>query len=111
MDKAYAQLVFVVGGKNPNYEKNEKLATDLHNLLEKKYKGIELGSLNKAGAGSNGVYNQNLSENALLIEFGGVDNTFEELNRSADALADVFSEYFWQAEKVNQDVEPSTDKQ
>lgn len=109
--QAYAQLVFVVGGNNPNYEKNQKLATDLHNLLNEKYKGISWGVLMKKGAGSNGVYNQNLSENALLIEFGGVDNTFEELNRSADALADVFSEYFWQAEKVNQNVEQSTDKQ
>lgn len=109
--KPYAQLVFVVGGNNPNHEKNEKLATDLHNLLQEKYKGISWGVLKKAGAGSNGVYNQNLSENALLIEFGGVDNTFEELNRSAEALADVFSEYFWQAEKVNSDGEQSADKQ
>ncbi|MEH7178813.1 stage II sporulation protein P [Neobacillus vireti] len=107
----YAQLVFVIGGKNPNYEKNLKLATDLHNLLEKKYKGLSYGVMKNQGAGQNGVYNQNLSENALLIEFGGVDNTMEELNRSAEALADVFSEYFWQAEKVNQDVEESTDKQ
>jgi stage II sporulation protein P len=109
--QAYAQLVFVVGGKNPNYEKNLKLATDLHNLLQEKYKGISWGVLMKKDAGSNGVYNQNLSNNALLIEFGGVDNTFEELNRSAEALADVFSEYFWQAEKVNYDVEQSNDKQ
>ncbi len=109
--KPYAQLVFVVGGKNPNYEKNEKLASDLHNLLEKKYKGLSWGVMKNQGAGQNGVYNQNLSGNALLIEFGGVDNTFEELNRSAEALADVFSEYFWQAEKVNSDVEQSSDKQ
>lgn len=109
--QAYAQLVFVIGGKNPNYEKNLKLATDLHNLLEKKYKGLSYGVMKNQGAGQNGVYNQNLSENALLIEFGGVDNTFEELNRSAEALADVFSEYYWQAEKVNQDGEPATDKQ
>jgi stage II sporulation protein P len=109
--QAYAQLVFVIGGKNPNYEKNLKLATDLHNLLEKKYKGLSYGVMKNQGAGQNGVYNQNLSENALLIEFGGVDNTFEELNRSAEALADVFSEYYWQAEKVNQDVEESSDKQ
>lgn len=109
--KAYAQLAFVIGGKNLNYEKNEKLALDLHNLLEKKYKGLSWGIHKNDGAGQNGVYNQNLSENAMLIEFGGVDNTFEELNRSAEALADVFSEYFWQAEKVNQDNEQSTDKQ
>lgn len=109
--KAYAQLAFVIGGKNPHYEKNEKLALDLHNLLEKKYKGLSWGIHKNQGSNQNGIYNQNLSENAILIEFGGVDNTFEELNRSAEALADVFSEYFWQAEKVNQDTEQSTDKQ
>jgi stage II sporulation protein P len=109
--QAYAQLAFVIGGKNPNHEKNEKLAIDLHNLLEKKYKGLSWGIHMNQGTGQNGVYNQNLSENAILIEFGGVDNTFEELNRSAEALADVFSEYFWEAEKVNQDVEQSTNEQ
>ncbi|MDN3018594.1 stage II sporulation protein P [Paenibacillus sp. BSR1-1] len=107
--KSYAKLAFIIGGKNANHEKNEKLATELHNLLEKKYKGLSRGVIVKMGG--NAVYNQNLSDNAILIEFGGVDNTFDELNRSADALADVFSEYFWQAEKVNQDVEQSTNKQ
>ncbi|WP_223591298.1 stage II sporulation protein P [Neobacillus bataviensis] len=107
--KSYAKLAFIIGGKNANHEKNEKLATELHNLLQKKYKGLSRGVIVKMGG--NAVYNQNLSDNAILIEFGGVDNTFEELNRSADALADVFSEYFWQAEKVNQDVEQSKNKQ
>ncbi|MEH6904348.1 stage II sporulation protein P [Neobacillus drentensis] len=109
--KSFAKLAFVIGGKNPNYEKNAKLAEELHNLLQKKYKGLSRGVMVKNAAGSNSIYNQNLSENALLIEFGGVDNTFEELNRSADALADVFSEFYWQAEKVNGDVEQSTKKQ
>ncbi|NHC39398.1 stage II sporulation protein P [Bacillus sp. MM2020_1] len=109
--KSFAKLAFVIGGKNPNYEKNAKLAKELHDLLQKKYKGLSRGVMVKNAAGSNSIYNQNLSENALLIEFGGVDNTFEELNRSADALADVFSEFYWQAEKVNGDVEQSTKKQ
>jgi stage II sporulation protein P len=99
--KAYAKLSFVIGGKNPNYEQNQKIATDLHRLLEKKYKGLSWGVILKKDPGSNGKYNQDLNGKSLLIEFGGVDNTFEELNRSADALADVFSEYYWQAEKVN----------
>ena len=110
-NKSYAKLAFIIGGKNPNYEKNEKLATELHNLLQKKYKGLSRGVIVKNYAGSNSVYNQNLSDSAILIEFGGVDNTFEELNRSADALADVFGEYFWQAEKVNTNVKQSTNKQ
>jgi stage II sporulation protein P len=109
--KSYARLAFIIGGKNPNYEKNAKLAKELHDLLQKKYKGLSRGVMIKNAAGSNSIYNQNLSDNALLIEFGGVDNTFEELNRSADALADVFSEFYWQAEKVNSEINQSTDKQ
>jgi stage II sporulation protein P len=109
--KTYAKIGFIIGGKNPNYEKNEKLASDLHKLLEKKYKGLSRGVFVKNYAGSNSIYNQNLSDKAILMEFGGVDNTFDELNRTADALADVFSEYYWQAEKVNKDVIQSTNKQ
>ncbi len=101
--QSYAKIAFVIGGKNANYEKNLKLATDLHNLIKKKYgDGLSRGIIVKQEPGSNGVYNQNLSDKAILIEFGGVDNTFDELDRSADALADAFSEYYWQAEKVNQ---------
>lgn len=109
--KSYAKLAFIIGGKNPNHEKNAQLASELHTLMDKKYKGLSRGVIVKNESGSNSVYNQNLSDHAILIEFGGVDNTFEELNRSADALADVFSDYFWQAEKVNKDTEQSTNKQ
>jgi stage II sporulation protein P len=109
--KSYAKIGFIIGGKNPNFEKNEKFAAALHNLLQKKYKGLSRGVILKNYAGSNSVYNQNLSDNAILMEFGGVDNTFDELNRTADALADVFSEYYWQAEKVNNDVPQSNNKQ
>jgi stage II sporulation protein P len=97
----YAKLAFVVGAEHPNYEKNLKIATDLHNQLEKKYKGISRGVFVKKGSGTNGKFNQDLTSNSLLVEFGGVDNTFEELNRSSAALADVFAEYYWQADKVD----------
>jgi len=109
--KSYAKVAFIIGGKNPNYEKNAKLATELHKRLQAKYKGLSRGVIIKNAAGSNSIYNQNLSENAILMEFGGVDNTFAELNRSADALADVFSDYYWQAEKVNQDTKQPSNKQ
>lgn len=110
--KPYAKLAFVIGAKNLNYEKNLKLATDLHNILKNKYgNGLSRGVILKGTATDNGIYNQELSSNAILIEFGGVDNTFEELYRSADALADAFSEYYWQAEKVNQGESQPADKQ
>ncbi|MBM7604761.1 stage II sporulation protein P [Metabacillus crassostreae] len=100
-DKTYAKIAFVIGGDNPTAEKNEKIAKELHALLEKKYPGLSRGIFEQAGKGVNGVYNQDLSSNALLLEFGGVDNNLDELKNSVAAISDVFSEFYWQAEKVN----------
>lgn len=99
--KKYARLMFVIGGDNPNYEKNFALADKLHHALEEKYPGLSRGVEKYGGEGRNGVYNQDVSSNALLIEFGGVDNTFEELNNTAKVLAEVFSEVYFDAEKVS----------
>lgn len=101
--KEYAKIAFVVGTDNKKLEKNIVIATKLHEMIEKKYPGMSRGVLPQGGAGNNGVYNQDKSGNAMLIEFGGVDNNFEELRRSAAAVADIFAEYYWQAEKVNAD--------
>jgi stage II sporulation protein P len=107
-NKSFAKIAFVIGGDNPTAEKNEKLAKDLHALLEKKYPGLSRGIFEQGGKGYNGVYNQDLSNNAMLIEFGGVDNNLEELQNTVAAVSDVFSEYFWQAEKV--DGNPESEK-
>lgn len=100
-DKSYAKLAFVIGKGNKNYAKNLQLATALHEAINKKYPGVSRGVIQKGFQTGNGIYNQDLSGQAILIEVGGVDNTSEELNRSIDVLAKAFSEYFWQAEKVN----------
>ncbi|ARJ21734.1 stage II sporulation protein SpoIIP [Bacillus sp. TH22] len=100
-DKSYAKLAFVIGKGNKNYEKNLQLATALHEEINKKYPGVSRGVIQKGFQTGNGVYNQDLSGQAILIEVGGVDNTEEELNRSIDVLAKAFGGYFWQAEKVN----------
>lgn len=97
----YAKIAFIIGGNNPNADKNKKIAQDLHQLFEKHYPGLSRGVFSKKGEGVNGIYNQDLSEGALLVEFGGVDNNMEELSRTVEAVANVFSEYYWQAEKVN----------
>jgi stage II sporulation protein P len=104
--KPFAKLAFVVGEEHPNYEQNLKVATELHKLLESKYKGLSRGVISKKGSGTNGKFNQDLSGNALLLEFGGVDNTFEELERSSIAFAEIFADYYWQAEKVEHNLSP-----
>lgn len=91
--KSYARIVFVIGGENKNYKKNLQLATELHHALNKKYKGISRNIVIKSGAGVNGVYNQDLSPNALTIEIGGVDNHLQEFYRTADVFAKVFTDY------------------
>lgn len=100
-DESYAKILMVVGAEYDSFEKNLKIATKLHELIDEKYPGLSRGVITKEGPGSNGVYNQDLSENALLIEFGGYDNTLEELYRTAEAVAEVFSDYYWDAEKVD----------
>jgi stage II sporulation protein P len=106
--KPYAKLAFVIGAEHSNYEKNLQLAKLLHERLNKQYPGISRAVIEKQGAGTNGKFNQDLSGRAILIEFGGVDNTFEELFNSAEALADVFSDYYWKAEKVDKPIEQET---
>ncbi|MBT2665539.1 stage II sporulation protein P [Bacillus sp. ISL-4] len=99
--KEYAKIAFVIGGNNPNFEKNAALANKLHKALEKKYPGISRGVMKQGGSSHNGIYNQDLSGNAMLIEVGGVDNTFEEMYLTVDAFTDVFSEFYWDAKAVN----------
>lgn len=98
--KDYAKICFIIGGENPNYEKNLKLAKEIHKKISDKYPGMSRGVFEKRGAGTNGKFNQDLSENAMLVEAGGVDNTIEELNRSMDALAGALSEHILDAEAV-----------
>lgn len=94
--KSYAKVVFVIGKANKNYEKNEQFSTKLHKALNKKYPGISKGVFAKGKEEGNGVYNQNYSNRAILLEVGGVDNNQGELKRTMEAFADVYSEIYWE---------------
>jgi stage II sporulation protein P len=93
--KSFARLDFIVGEENPNFKQNLELARALHAAIEKKYPGLSRGVLSKNKSMGNGVYNQDLSPRAMLLEVGGVDNNLEELQNAMDAFADVFSDYYW----------------
>ncbi|MBH5318159.1 stage II sporulation protein P [Paenibacillus sp. GSMTC-2017] len=99
--KSYAQVYFVIGHRNPNWKKNEAFATKIHDALEKKYPGISRGIWGKTAATGNAEYNQSLASESVLIEVGGVENTLKESYRTADALAEVISEIYYDAEKVS----------
>lgn len=104
-NQKYAKMAFVIGGKNANKDYNIQLAKDLHSLFEKKYPGLSRGVFLKNQKGSNSLYNQDLSKKALLIEVGGTDSSLPELEATAEAMADVFSDYYWKAEKVDGQVQ------
>lgn len=101
----YARVMFVVGKENKNYEENYKLAKKFHDTLQDMYPGLSRGIYEPKGEGVNGVYNQDISPRAILIEVGGVENSFEELNRTTRALAKAFAEIYWEAEPVDASVD------
>ncbi|WP_307847811.1 stage II sporulation protein P [Metabacillus bambusae] len=102
--KSYARLYFVVGREHENYLENLDFAKKLHAELEKKYPGISRGVFLKSKSEGNGVYNQDVSSKAMLLEIGGVDNNLDELERTVDVFSDVLADYYFEeneAKEVN----------
>ncbi|HEX7064063.1 MAG TPA: stage II sporulation protein P [Bacillales bacterium] len=103
--KKYARVMFVLGERNPHYKENELMATTLHYMLEEEYPGLSRGVIGKSKNEGNGLYNQDLSKGAVLLEIGGVENTMKQVYHTMDALADIISEFYWnqqqKAEKVS----------
>lgn len=87
---SYAKVLFVVGTDNPNYEKNLKKAEELNNLLDPK---ITRGIIKKNKEDGNGIYNQDLSENIILLELGGKENTIEEIDNTLEVLSKIILKY------------------
>lgn len=92
-NKTFAKVLFLVGLENKNYEGNMNLMDDLCVRMNNKYKGICKGLYKKQGEGVNGIYNQDINENVLLIEVGGVDNTIDEVSNTLDVFSACLKEY------------------
>lgn len=90
---SYAKVLFVIGQDHSNWEANNNLATKLNNLIDKYYKTLSRGIMQKQGINVNGIYNQDISPNCILIEVGGVDNTIEEVYNTMNAIADILNKY------------------
>jgi len=98
--KDYAQVYFIVGHRNPDWRENEAFANEIHERLEKEYPGLSRGVWGKTAANGNGEYNQSVSPDSVLLEIGGVDNTLEECYRTADALAKIIAEVYWDGQRT-----------
>ena len=90
--KSYAKLLFLIGLENPNYEENLKFTEEINKKLNEKYPNLSKGIYKKGGAGVNGIYNQDFSQYAILLEIGGYQNTPTEVMNSTLAFAECFLE-------------------
>ena len=87
-NKSYAKVLFVIGIDHDNYEDNLLLAQKLSDIINSKQNNLSKGVLKKGGKGNNGIYNQDLSSKALLIEIGGPENTIDEVTNTLTVIAD-----------------------
>lgn len=92
-NKKYAKVMFVVGKEHANYEANLELANKLNSMITKKYPTLSRGVIGKEGSGVNGIYNQDLSSNAVLIELGGQGNTITEVLNTIEIISTIIKEY------------------
>lgn len=90
--KDYAKTIFLIGLENVNYEENLQFTMRINDKINDKYPGLSKGIYEKGGAGVNGVYNQDFSNRAILIEVGGYENSISEVLNSILAFAECYLE-------------------
>ena len=91
--KDCAKIMFVIGKEYDTYLKNLENVNHLNDLIKGKYPTLTRGVLQKEGEGVNGVYNQDLNENIILIEIGGNNNSIVEVLNTLDLIAPIIGEY------------------
>lgn len=96
--KSYARVMFLVGLEHENYQKNLDLATRLDELISQFDSTLSRGIYQKEGPGVNGIYNQDFSSKAILIEVGGQYNTIEEVANTIEVIARVLKDYLGELE-------------
>ncbi|MDD6323655.1 MAG: stage II sporulation protein P [Bacilli bacterium] len=91
-NKSCAKISFVVGQDHDNYEANLNKTNNINEKIKQKYPNLTRGVLVKGGKGSNGIYNQDLSPNIILIEIGGQENTIDEVLNTIELLSPIIKE-------------------
>ena len=92
-NKKYAKILFVIGLDHKNWESNYNMATKINNIIDKNYSGLSKGIMKKTGMNVNGIYNQDISPNCILIEVGGVENNIEEVYNTTEILSQSIKDY------------------
>ncbi|HOC06053.1 MAG TPA: stage II sporulation protein P [Bacillota bacterium] len=87
---AAGRIMFVISSAHPDWQKNQRIANDLHNIIEEKYPGLSRGIVLRLDS----AFHQDLHPGAILVEIGGHWNTLEEAIYGAELFADVLIEYY-----------------
>lgn len=82
-DKSYAKMMMVVSLSSINHETVEANSALVHQEVD----AIQSGIMRYDFKRENVYYNQQYAPRMLLIEIGGMDNTFEEVQNSLDVLS------------------------
>lgn len=90
--KNYAQVLFVVGLEHEGHKENLNFANKINDKIKEKYPNLTRGVLTKQGANVNGIYNQDISPNSVLIEIGGFENEIDEVYNTIEVLSEILKE-------------------
>lgn len=91
--KEFAKILFVIGIEHENYESNLKVANKINDIIKEKYPTLTRGIITKSGKNVNGIYNQDLNPNIILIECGGYQNSIGEVINTINLLSQIIKEY------------------
>lgn len=90
--QSVARFMFVVTQKNPRYEKQKKLIDSMIKTSNKLFPDLLRGNEIYPYQWGMDYYNQNKSDNAVLIEVGSNTNTIDEVKNTGKYLARIIAE-------------------
>lgn len=90
--KKYAKVLFVVGQKYSTYKDNLALSNKIDGYLKKQIPSISKGIMMKNSEQQNGIYNQDINKNIILLELGSNNNTIDEIYNTIEVVAEAIKE-------------------
>lgn len=87
--KNYAKILFVVGLDHNNYNENLEFTKEINKMFLENYAFLTRGILEKSGPLVNGIYNQDLSNRIILLEVGGHESNFEEVENTIELVSEI----------------------
>jgi len=87
-----AKFMFVVTQKNPKYPKQKKLIDSMIGISNKLFPGLLANKAIYTYDRGMGYFNQNKSDNAVLIEVGSNTNTIEDVKNTGKYLSRIIAE-------------------